>query len=172
MYLKKIRLTNIKCFEDLEIDFSKDDSVRLWTTLFGKNGLGKSTLLQVMGTVLAGPSAVRELLPIAEGWVRKGASYGEIYAEILWTEGDATKQGQKRKSKPYVIQYLVGGGDPSKLPEALEEKPSVAELVPWSGSGTAKAKESLTKDRKLLQQTAYAEAQTGWLACGYGPFRR
>ena len=43
MYLKKIVLKNIKCFADLEIDFRKDDGVRLWTTLFGKNGLGKST---------------------------------------------------------------------------------------------------------------------------------
>src|SRR2546426_2621656 len=99
MYLKKIRLNNIKCFGDLEIDFSKDNSVRLWTTLFGKNGLGKSTLLQAIGTVLAGPSAVRELIPVAEGWVRKGADYGEIYAEILWNEGDAAKQGAKRKNK-------------------------------------------------------------------------
>jgi len=172
MYLKKVRLTNIKCFAELEIDFGKDDGVRRWTTLFGKNGLGKSTLLQAMGAVLAGPSAVRELLPVAEGWVKKGENYGEIYAEILWTDGDATRQGQKRKSKPYVMQYLVGGGDPSKLPGSLEDKPSVVELVPWSGSAGPKSKESLTKDRKLLQQTAFAEGQTGWLACGYGPFRR
>ena len=93
------------------------------------------------------------------GWVRKGANYGEIYAEILWSEGDPTKQGQKRKSKPYVMQYLVGGGDPSKLPEALEEKPSVVEFVPWSGGADPKRKEAITKDRKLLQQTAYTEGQ-------------
>lgn len=172
MYLKKIRLKNIKCFTDLVLDFSQGDSVCLWTTLFAKNGLGKSTLLQAIGAVLAGPSAVRELLPVPEGWVRKGADYGEIYAEILWSEGDPTKQGQKRKSKPYVMQYLVGGGDPSKLPEALEEKPSVVEFVPWSGGANPKRKEAITKDRKLLQQTAYTEGQAGWLACGYGPFRR
>lgn len=172
MYLKRIRLRNIKCFGELEIDFSKDDGVRLWTTLFGKNGLGKSTLLQAMGAVLAGPSAVRELLPVAEGWVRKGADYGEIEAEILWTDGDATGSGKKRKNKPFVMQYLVAGADSSKLPDSIEEKPSVAELVPWSGTTSAKRKEALTKDRKLLQQTAYAEGPTGWLACGYGPFRR
>ena len=172
MYLKKIRLRNIKCFGELEIDFSKDDGVRLWTTLFGKNGRGKSTLLQAIGTVLAGPSAVRELLPVAEGWARKGADYGEIEAEILWTDGDATGSGKKRKNKPFEMRYLVGGPDSSKLPDSLEEKPSVAELVPWSGGAAAKKKEALTKDRKLLQQTAFAEGQTGWLACGYGPFRR
>src|ERR1035438_3496299 len=61
MYLKKIRLRNIKCFKELELDFSEDilkhdlnkpeSGVQRWTTLFGKNALGKSTLLQAMGAV-------------------------------------------------------------------------------------------------------------------------
>jgi hypothetical protein len=45
-------------------------------------------------------------------------------------------------------------------------------MIAWSGEGGSKEKETLTKDRKLLQQTAFAEDQQGWLACGYGPFRR
>ena len=36
MYLKKIVLKNIKCFKELELDFSDGESVRKWTTLFGK----------------------------------------------------------------------------------------------------------------------------------------
>lgn len=171
MYLKSIRLRNIKCFADARIEFASGDSVRRWTTVFGRNGLGKSTLLQAIGAVLAGPSAARELLPTADGWVRKGESWGEIIAELQWTEGDSTGPGAKR-NRPYVIQFLVSGTDPSKLPAELEEKPTVPELVAWSGAGDAKEKEVLTKDRKLLQQTAYAEDQRGWLACGYGPFRR
>ena len=178
MYLKKIRLRNIKCFKDLELDFSEGESVRRWTTLFGKNALGKSTLLQAMGAVLAGPSAMRELLPVAEGWLRAGAAYGEIYAELLSSGGDAAPPGPKRY-KPYVMQYLVSGSDPSKLPESVVEKPTVAEMVPWSGdSGASKAdaktrqRDQNTKDRRLLQETAYTESTQGWMACGYGPFRR
>ncbi|MBI4659072.1 MAG: AAA family ATPase [Verrucomicrobia bacterium] len=171
MYLKSIRLRNIKCFGDATVDFSSGDSVRRWTTFFGRNGLGKSTLLQAIGAILAGPSAVRELLPTADGWVKKGQPWGEITAEIMPTEGDASVK-RPRMSRPYEIRYLVSGGDPSTLPEALEEKPTVPEMIAWSGEGNSKEKESLTKDRKLLQQTAYAEDQQGWLACGYGPFRR
>ena len=189
MYLKTIRLRNIKCFKELKLDFSVDllsqdlsregMSVRRWTTLFGKNALGKSILLQAMGAVLAGPSAMRELLPVAEGWLRVGEPYGEIYAELLWSEGDAAPPGPKRY-KPYVMQYLVSGSDPSKLPASVIEKPTVAEMVLWSGDpGATKAdaktrqRDQNTKDRRLLQETAYAEnAQGGWLACGYGPFRR
>jgi energy-coupling factor transporter ATP-binding protein EcfA2 len=187
MYLKKIILKNVKCFKELELDFSVDildryvagpENVRLWTTLFGKNALGKSTLLQAMGAVLAGPSAMRELLPVAEGWLRVGEPYGEIYAELLWSEGDAAPPGPKRY-KPYVMQYLVSGSDPSKLPASVVEKPTVAEMVPWSGEpGASKAdartrqRDQNTKDRRLLQETAYTESTQGWLACGYGPFRR
>jgi hypothetical protein len=186
MYLKKIRLRNIKCFKELELDFSEDilkhdlnkpeSGVQRWTTLFGKNALGKSTLLQAMGAVLAGPSAMRELLPVAEGWLRVGEPYGEIYAELLWCDGDAASRGPKRPY-PYVMQYLVSGSDPSKLPASVVEKPTVAEIVPWSGDpGTSKAERRQhlqnTKDRRLLQETAYNESTQGWMACGYGPFRR
>ena len=78
MFLKRITLRNIKCFEDLTLDFGRGDGVRHWTTIFGMNGLGKSTLLQAMGVALAGPSAVRELMPVADGWARQGCPYGEI----------------------------------------------------------------------------------------------
>jgi len=178
MYLKKIILKNIKCFKELELDFSDGNSVRKWTTLFGKNALGKSTLLQAMGAVLAGPSAMRELLPVAEGWLRVGAPYGEIYAELLWGEGDAAPPGPKRY-KPYVMQYIVSGSDSSKLPASVDDKPTVEEMIPWSGNpGATKSdaktrqRDQITKDRRLLQEIAYSERTQGWLACGYGPFRR
>lgn len=157
MYLKSIRLRNIKCFADATVDFTSGDSVRRWTTFFGRNGLGKSTLLQTIGAVLAGPSAARELLPTADGWVRTGQPWGEIIAQIQWTDGDSTGVGAKRVNRPYEVRYLVTGNDPGRLPAALEEKPTVPELIAWSGDRGGKEKESLTKDRKLLQQTAYAE---------------
>ncbi len=171
MYLKSIRLRNIKCFADAMVDFTSGDSVRRWTTFFGRNGLGKSTLLQAIGAVLAGPSAVRELLPTADGGVKKGRPWGEISAQILQTEGDSSLK-RPRVLRPYEIRYLVTGSDPNRLPASLEEKPTVPEVVAWSGEGEPNEKVILTKDRKLLQQTAYAEDQQGWLACGYGPFRR
>ena len=94
MYLQEITLRNIKCFENLKHSTSvRSEHIiptmwvpfHLWTTLFGMNGLGKSTLLQAIGIVLAGQSAVKELMGIAEGWVRKGCDYGEIEARLLWT---------------------------------------------------------------------------------------
>ncbi len=180
MYLKKIEIRNIKCFSTLVIDFAEAEGTRLWTTIFGKNGLGKSTLLQAIGAILAGPSAVRELIPVAEGWVKRDQLYGEIIAELIWTEGDAlppiSDMGRPKTRMPYTIRYIVTGEDPNRLPEErfLPERLSytVPTLVPWSGEGSPKERGDLTKDLKRLQQTAYAEGKRGWLACGYGPFRR
>ncbi|MBN1935938.1 MAG: AAA family ATPase [Anaerolineae bacterium] len=174
MYLKKITLKNIKCFNELSINFTEKHQARLWTTLFGENGLGKSTLLQAIGVVLAGPSAVRELLPVAEGWVRRGEPYGEIEAELLWTEGDTLIPGWPKKVTPYIVRYIVTGSDPERLPESLAKEfyYTVPTLVPWPGEGTSKQRENITKDMRRLQQSAYAEGKAGWLGCGYGPFRR
>lgn len=174
MHLSKIIIKNIKSFTQIELNFMKSkDEINKWTTLFGHNGLGKSTLLQAIGVALAGPSAIRELLPVAENWVRRGEPYGEMIAELLWTEGDAQIAGRPSK-KPLHARYIVTGNDPEQLPESLQERYyySVPTIVPWSGEGTSKEKEAGTKDMKRLQQTAYAEGRGGWLACGYGPFRR
>ena len=173
MYLRKIILKNIKCFANFELDFvaGKKD-VRMWTALLGQNGLGKSTLLQAIGVALAGPAAVRELLPVAEGWVRRGESYGEIEAELFWTEGDALTPHWPKKKSPYVARYIVTGGEPERLPEVLREHYTVPTVVDWSGKGTPREREKVGKDMSRLKQTAYAEGKPGWLGCGYGPFRR
>lgn len=179
MYLRKIIIKNIKCFTHLEIDFTRgEDKVAMWTTLFGKNGLGKSTLLQAIGVALAGPTAVRELLPVAENWVQHGKPHGEITAELLWTQDDAltaiSKAGHPKKKSPYIAKYIVTGDDPEQLPESLSDRYlySVPTIMPWSGDGAPKERGDITKDMKRLQQTAYSEGKDGWLACGYGPFRR
>ncbi|MEN8221280.1 MAG: AAA family ATPase [Pseudomonadota bacterium] len=163
MYLKKIVLKNIKCFKELTLYFAKNETTRAWSVLLGENGLGKSTLLQAIGVVLAGPDAMRELLPVPEGWVRQGQTYGEIEAELIWTKGDAAPQ------KNFSVRYLVTGNEPVSLPE---EYHSVPTIIPWAGHGDALSRENITNDMNLLKKTAYAEGKYGWFSCGYGPFRR
>jgi hypothetical protein len=174
MYLKKLILKNIKCFSYLELDFANDSTARLWTTILGQNGLGKSTLLQAIGATLAGPWAMRELLPVAEGWVRDGQPYGEIEAELLWTEGDAQSPHWPKQKTPYIVRYIVTGALQEQLPPVIAEQHAlpIHAVVEWSGEGTPKEREMITKDMSRLKQTAFAEGKAGWFACGYGPFRR
>ena len=151
MYLRKIILKNIKCFANFDLDFAagKKD-VRMWTALLGQNGLGKSTLLQAIGVALAGPAAVRELLPVAEGWVRRGESYGEIEAELLWTEGDALTPHWPKKKSPYVARYIVTGDEPERLPEVLRVYEGCARAL----SGNVR-NATLIKMHRLKSQMSY-----------------
>jgi hypothetical protein len=171
MYLRKIQIKNIKCFSSIELDFSAESGVRRWTALLGQNGLGKSTLLQAIAVPLAGTGAIRELMPVAEGWVRQDQPFGEINAELLWTDGDA-QLPQWPKKTPYHSHYIVTGANPDLLPETLQDAPTVPAVAEWAGELEARERETITKEMSRLKRTAYAEGKAGWLACGYGPFRR
>ena len=45
---------------------------RKWTLLLGDNGVGKSTLMRSIGLVLAGSSALAELIGDPDSWVHVG----------------------------------------------------------------------------------------------------
>src|SRR4029079_13708251 len=136
MYLKRITVRNIKCFADFQLDFGEPGHIRPWTALLGRNGLGKSTLLQAMAAATAGPSAVRELLPVAERWVRDGTGFGTIEADLLWTPGDASAVGRPSATQPLRAHLVVTGGDPEQLPRILAgEYYTVPTLTDWGGEG-------------------------------------
>ena len=48
MYLKKLHISNFRCFRDYTIEFAPGVTV-----LFGKNGSGKSTLIHAIHTALS-----------------------------------------------------------------------------------------------------------------------
>lgn len=86
MFLKKIQLKNFKCHEDLEVDFTKPEGgkvpVRKTTFVTGKNGVGKSALLQAIAMVTGGSDALRYLPGFPESFIRRGADSAEINAVI------------------------------------------------------------------------------------------
>jgi predicted ATPase len=89
MFLRKLRLSNIRSVKEMEISFADGDGTpRQWTFLLGENGTGKSTLLRAIALVLAGSDALPELIAHPDGWVREGASAGEVSAELATADGD------------------------------------------------------------------------------------
>ena len=47
MYISKIQIKNIRCFDFLELDFSaQKGNAFLWTTILGDNAVGKTCLLR------------------------------------------------------------------------------------------------------------------------------
>ena len=47
IYIKNLKLKNIRTFGDVELNFENEDgTLPQWTIILGDNGIGKSTLLQ------------------------------------------------------------------------------------------------------------------------------
>lgn len=57
MYLKKLRLQNIKCFEDVTLEFPhKGGDYSGWNVILGENGYGKTTILRSIALGVLPPS--------------------------------------------------------------------------------------------------------------------
>uniref|UniRef100_UPI00375085FF AAA family ATPase n=1 Tax=Armatimonas sp. TaxID=1872638 RepID=UPI00375085FF len=55
MYLKSLRLENIACFEELDLDFTDENGEPCkWVVLLGENGMGKSTIIRLLAVGLMG----------------------------------------------------------------------------------------------------------------------
>ena len=85
MYIKTIKLENVKGFKQLLFDFERPDGTFPgWTVLVGGNASGKSTLLKAISLALIGPDAGRQLLVSPAGWLSPNQSRAEVLAEISW----------------------------------------------------------------------------------------
>ncbi len=157
MYLKKLTIKHLKCFDSLEIDFpGKNGDYSGWIVLLGGNGTGKSTLLQAMALALLGDVATRELLT-PRGYVRQGADRALVDAEIVKGTADSA-EGKPRKS-PYTPQFAIIGETEVELLDQLFTAPQVVLL-------------NQKQDRNGLLRGPYDAKKAGWFSCGYGPFRR
>jgi len=155
---EKCTIRNIKCFEEITLDFrNPDGGIRLWNVLIGENGTGKTTLLQAIAIALLGEKAASVLLPRPRGWVRTGAVKGEIAAMILPEENlqSFDIEDEQSLSHPLSVKY--------EIEESKEIGTNISELK----DGAFSRRSATQRDCNLQSSISY-----GWLAAGYGPFRR
>ena len=87
MYISKLILTSIRCFEDLTLDFGGKPGV---TLIYGDNGAGKTTILRSLAMGLCDESSAAGLLRELSGRFinrAKDAPQGIIKVELQETEG-------------------------------------------------------------------------------------
>lgn len=62
MYIETLKIENMKLLKSFDLDFKKPDGTpRMWTVLIGKNGTGKTSILQAIALAAAGKQYVGEL---------------------------------------------------------------------------------------------------------------
>jgi predicted ATPase len=77
MYLSKIKLTNIRSIDDLEITFDEGKEPG-WHVILGDNGSGKSTVIRSIALGIAGPDALVVLRQTWDKWQQKDKDYSKI----------------------------------------------------------------------------------------------
>lgn len=158
MLVRHLSLQNIKSFHSVRLDFRRDYLPVHWVTLLGENGTGKSTALQALALLLAGPEAAQKLSPRPVGWLADESHPGRIEVEIEKGERDPGKFGERKVSHRFTYSYHVTGSEPLSVDGTPFSDPAIVEI---------------TNPRLTwLRQNAFGARGTGWFAVGYGPFRR
>ena len=117
MYIKKVVLKNIRCFEDLEIDLTSGKGVKKWLMLLGDNGVGKTTLLRCIAMGLCDETSAAGLLRDSNGeLIRKKEDNATIELKL------------KERGKTYtIITKIVKEADF----ETIKQKTYPRGKFPW-----------------------------------------
>lgn len=158
MWVEEVSLENIKSCEKLNIRLGSKDAPYKWVTLLGENGGGKSTVLQALGLLLAGPEGVNQLLPRPVGWVRDETKTGKLSIRIHQGANDPNTYGVTKKSQSFGYTLFLTGNSNITIRNKSYTEPSIVE----------------NKDKILtwLRQNALNSKEKGWFAVGFGAFRR
>lgn len=150
MYLRSLKLHNIRAIETFALDFDEAE-LPGWHVLLGANGAGKSSVIRSLALVLAGPKEAAALRQPWANWVRRGSDAAGITATIECDPLDVfTGTGRRTRSVELALDFTPIDTD---LPGQRWD------LRPAS-EGRAKA-----------ERTAWG-TNSGWFSASFGPFRR
>ncbi len=164
MWVESVSLTNIKCFDEQIIALGTSRSKYKWVTLLGENGGGKSTVLQALALLLAGPEGANQLTKPG-GWLKDESTPGKIGAKIHQGSNDPGRfGGDQREHTVFSYEYLITGAQPITIGKGENEK--------TYNTPTILEGEDKVKRLSWLRENALLPKGKGWFAAGYGAFRR
>ncbi|MCG0283906.1 AAA family ATPase [Streptomyces sp. PSAA01] len=168
MYVTDLELSGVRGFHGhraarLRFPRREDGSYAGWTVLAGRNGSGKSTVLQALALVLQGPAVTHALLKDAGDWMTRGARKAVVEASVVGPE--------------HVDARWVSADDVpyDGFPETGTVR-MVWERMTKRGESHVRLRRPSTTHAFELQRRAesgpWQETPQGWLCLGYGPYRR
>jgi len=116
MRISKLKLTNIKCFKDIEISFEDDEgSIKNWSLFVGDNGDGKTTILRSLALGLCDKEGASGLLLELHGeYLRRGEGKGTIEIDL-----------KNDKDEHYRIQTSITGESESVSQKIFDQNGQV-----------------------------------------------
>ncbi|MDP1606401.1 MAG: AAA family ATPase [Rhodocyclaceae bacterium] len=154
MLIEELTIENVRCFEKTPLKFKNKN----WVTLLGQNGCGKSTVLQSLGLLLAGPEGAQILAARPVGWLRDESQRGKLSIKIHQGDSDPGSFGSQKVTRSFGYSFFITGSDQLTVGNKLYTAPGVHAV----------------QEKRLtwLRQNAFTSKGTGWFAVGYGAFRR
>ena len=168
MYVKKVRIENIKGFGEGELAVDLDlkrpgGKYAGWAVLAGRNGSGKSTLLRAIALALVGYKGVYTLQKSLAGWVRKGAENGRIELRLAAARQDKFNEADitDLEEVAAIIQLRALGDSRADVVSPFDYEITTSGREEWS-----------REIQKIAMSGPWAAERQGWFSAGYGPFRR
>ncbi len=179
MYLRKLRIKNMKLLRDLELGFERDGEPRRWTVLIGENGLCKTSILQAIGMLASGSDRSNQLADVLALADRRDPD------QSVWLSADfqlppgheehGLRSWMQKGPGSALLEggsyYLDASGLPSNPPIHPEDFP-IAWLKEMDELDIARAERRYEQDsaRDPLRD-ARKTNEAGWLVLGYGTSR-
>jgi energy-coupling factor transporter ATP-binding protein EcfA2 len=147
MYLREVRIQNVRSIDDIDWECPKNREPG-WHVIIGDNGSGKSTFLRSIALALVGPSEAIALRQDWDEWLTRGQDRGYVRLDLVY-------QGQFDKfsgSGASITRFLL----PVKINFTRHENEVKV--------GTQNV--SFNPNRYVWG------GKPGWFSAAYGPFRR
>lgn len=165
MHIRKLSIQNIRCVgsgkSGIELDLTRPDgSLAGWTVLAGRNGTGKTTVLQAIALAIAGPKRVGSLQRSFHGWVHWDEQVAYKGTVDLVVDVGARDTFEKVKRRPAKLPLGLEWDQKEQL-ESMAAQPSMRTTTP----------RTITQ-REQRAQGPWADNPRGWFVAGYGPYRR
>lgn len=88
MFLRQLRMQDVRSIQDLSLSFVAGKEGRKWTYLLGENGTGKSSVLRSVALALAGSDSAAELVGSPDDWIRLGENRAQVDVQYANAQGD------------------------------------------------------------------------------------